>query len=97
MVEILPSSLDQLHVYQRQKQEKENEKIAKDLNEVEAKAESLAIEGMCRFDDTMKLVFQHCKQVLEVPNTGMKELNRLVEKSIIEKHATPSPLLKFYY
>jgi hypothetical protein len=57
MVEVLPSSLDQLHVYQRQKQEKENEKIAKDLNVIEAKAESLAIEGMCRFDDTMKLVF----------------------------------------
>lgn len=35
--------------------------------------------------------------MLDVPQTGAKELNRLVEKTIIEKNSTPSPLLKFYY
>jgi hypothetical protein len=44
------------------------------LNSAEAKAESLAIEGMVRFDDTINQVFAHCRQVLDVPTTGAKEL-----------------------
>ena len=52
---------------------------------------------MVRFDETMKQVFQHCKQMLDLPNTGVREINRLVEKAIFSNAACPSPLLKYYY
>jgi hypothetical protein len=52
---------------------------------------------MVRFDETMKQVFQHCKQMLDLPDTGVREINRLVEKAIFSNAACPSPLLKFYY
>lgn len=46
-----------LHVYNRAKRKKENDNIKRDMNEVEAKAESHAIDSMVRFDETMKLIF----------------------------------------
>ena len=59
-------------------------------------AERAAIDTMVRFNETIRAVFAHCKQVLDMPVTGMKEMNRLVDKAILDKNATPSPLLKFY-
>lgn len=67
------------------------------LDPIEQKAEQAQIESMVRFDETMKQVFQHCKQMLDLPNTGVREINRLVEKAIFSNAACPSPLLKFYY
>ena len=34
--------------------------------------------------------------MLDFPYDGMKELNRIVDDAVLDKHATPSPLLKFY-
>lgn len=35
--------------------------IKRDMDEIEAKADQVAIESMVRFDDTMKMVFAHCR------------------------------------
>jgi len=64
---------------------------------VQAKAELLQIDSMVRFDETIKKVFQHCRQVLEVPGRGARELARQVEKQVLDKNAQPSALLKFYF
>lgn len=31
-----------------------------------------------------------------MPVSGLREMNKLVEKAVLDSNATPSPLLKFY-
>jgi hypothetical protein len=39
----------------------ENEIFARDMNDVAAEAEKLVIDSMVRFNDTLKMLFSHCR------------------------------------
>ena len=59
-------------------------------------AEKMQIQNMTYFDETMQKIFKHCEHVLRVPYVGDRELNKLVDQTVLGVNAKPSPLLKYF-